>query len=686
MITHRRRTAPILLLLAWAALSCESSQIKLPTHPEPPPGAAPPPADSIRPTVIFVAPGDGATGVGSNATVRATFSEWVAEGSITPATFFLAGVAAIPGAVTLSESTAVFTPLGPLPPGQLYTATLTTGVKDLAGNSLESEYVWTFTIGLHLAPVANAGPDQDVPFGSTVTLDGTKSSDPEGAPLLYQWTQRLGPDVTGGTGFLSGPKPTFTAPADTTIIEFDLRVNDGTYTSAPDRIAITISPPIVYASPDGSDSNPGTREQPKQTIAAAIAAAAESDASVHLAQGIYGETVALVGGVGLFGGFQAGSWNRDPALFPTIISGGTTAVTGSAEASEVRIDGLTIRSADATEPGGSSYAVVLRGSQTITFHGCTIEAGSSASGTGGQDGGPGTSGSSGEPGSPGSCDDSAAPGAGGAGGAGQPYSGGKGGGGGFLPLFVGEDGGSGSGPDSGVGGIGGGPLNARGLAGEPGGPGEPGPDGFGGAELGTLNDAVYVPSNGSSGGAGGPGSGGGGGGGSSGGAGSDLVPGAGNGGGGGGGGGGPGTGASGGSGGGGSFGLVLVNTSGIVISQCVVRTEGGGSGGAGGAGGAGGLGGPSGSGERECRLEIGAAGGGGVGGAGGRGGHGGGGGGGPSIGIAWREGSAPTAGGTTFALGSAGQGGSSLAMPGADGAQREVLDFGTQAARGRASR
>ncbi len=39
------------------------------------------------------------------------------------------------------------------------------------------------------------GPDQTVPTGSTVHLDGSGSSDPNGDPLTYQWSQTGGPSV-----------------------------------------------------------------------------------------------------------------------------------------------------------------------------------------------------------------------------------------------------------------------------------------------------------------------------------------------------------------------------------------------------------------------------------------------------------------------------------------------------------
>jgi hypothetical protein len=45
---------------------------------------------------------------------------------------------------------------------------------------------------LNDAPVANAGPDQDVAQGTTVTLSGAASSDQDGSIASFSWTQRGG--------------------------------------------------------------------------------------------------------------------------------------------------------------------------------------------------------------------------------------------------------------------------------------------------------------------------------------------------------------------------------------------------------------------------------------------------------------------------------------------------------------
>ena len=53
------------------------------------------------------------------------------------------------------------------------------------------------------APVADAGPDQTVPLGALVELDGSGSSDPDGDPLNYDWTLTAAP--AGSTAILSNP-------------------------------------------------------------------------------------------------------------------------------------------------------------------------------------------------------------------------------------------------------------------------------------------------------------------------------------------------------------------------------------------------------------------------------------------------------------------------------------------------
>ncbi|MBC8017340.1 MAG: Ig-like domain-containing protein, partial [Verrucomicrobia bacterium] len=107
-------------------------------------------ADTILPTVSSTVPVSAATGVATNSSVTATFSEAMDPSTITiPATFTVkqGATTVVPGTVTYSGVTAVFTPTStPLAAG-LYTATITTAAKDLGGNALAVNKVWSFTIG-----------------------------------------------------------------------------------------------------------------------------------------------------------------------------------------------------------------------------------------------------------------------------------------------------------------------------------------------------------------------------------------------------------------------------------------------------------------------------------------------------------------------------------------------------------
>jgi len=104
--------------------------------------------DVALPMVNSTLPLTSATGVASNNTVSVTFSEPMTPSTINSNTFTLMnGTTPVAGTVTYSGSTATFTPASDLAASTTYTATVTTGAKDLAGNALAANLVWTFTTG-----------------------------------------------------------------------------------------------------------------------------------------------------------------------------------------------------------------------------------------------------------------------------------------------------------------------------------------------------------------------------------------------------------------------------------------------------------------------------------------------------------------------------------------------------------
>jgi hypothetical protein len=109
--------------------------------------------------------------VSAGSNVTATFSEEMDATTITGSTFTLtAGGSAVPASVTYNAATRVATlnPTADLAASTSYTATVTTGVEDVAGNPMAAPRTWTFTTA------AASGGGGGTP--ETVTLTATEDS------------------------------------------------------------------------------------------------------------------------------------------------------------------------------------------------------------------------------------------------------------------------------------------------------------------------------------------------------------------------------------------------------------------------------------------------------------------------------------------------------------------------------
>jgi len=153
------------------------------------------------PTVISIAPPKVALGVCPNSVVTATFSEAMNVASINAATFTVAP--GVTGTIThdASNTSFTFTPSSPLSIGTVYTATITTGVRDLFGNALASNFVWSFTIaanGCNPAPVvvSVSPPNIAVGFCSNSVVNAT-FSEAMNVATVNTTTFTVSPGVTG---------------------------------------------------------------------------------------------------------------------------------------------------------------------------------------------------------------------------------------------------------------------------------------------------------------------------------------------------------------------------------------------------------------------------------------------------------------------------------------------------------
>jgi hypothetical protein len=126
-------------------------------------------ATGAIPTVISTDPANAATGIAVDKKISATFSEAMNPSTINTGTFLLKqGINTITGTVSYSGTTAVFTPSANLLAGTTYTATITTGAQNTAGNSLAENYVWTFTTAAAIV----IPPPPPPPILGTATLFG----------------------------------------------------------------------------------------------------------------------------------------------------------------------------------------------------------------------------------------------------------------------------------------------------------------------------------------------------------------------------------------------------------------------------------------------------------------------------------------------------------------------------------
>ena len=116
------------------------------------------------------------------------------------------GLTPVTGTRTYSSvgATATFTPASPLAAGVLFTATITTGAQDFAGNPFAVPFTWTFTTG--------SGPDAIAPAVTSTTPANGETMVAPNAGINATFSKAMDPaTLTPATFTLVGPGPTFIA-------------------------------------------------------------------------------------------------------------------------------------------------------------------------------------------------------------------------------------------------------------------------------------------------------------------------------------------------------------------------------------------------------------------------------------------------------------------------------------------
>jgi hypothetical protein len=116
--------------------------------------------DTFPPIVLASNPSDGQTNVSVSTTISFQFSERMDPTTINSSSIIvMAGSTGVPGQVTLSNNgiIATFTPDSTLANSTSFTALVSSGVKDVAGNTLISAFSITFTTKAAVSPESSGG-------------------------------------------------------------------------------------------------------------------------------------------------------------------------------------------------------------------------------------------------------------------------------------------------------------------------------------------------------------------------------------------------------------------------------------------------------------------------------------------------------------------------------------------------
>ena len=147
-----------------------------------------------------------------------------------------------------------------------------------------------------------------------------------------------------------------------------------------------------FVSPNGLDTNAGTKTAPFKTIAAGISAASAgaSKPNVYVCAGSYPENLVIKGapaGVALHGGFDCASWlqtNATTTVAPTWIANATKPqYVLAVDATAALVEGLTLNAPNAADPGGSSIAVFVSASPGMTLRRSSVVGGDGSTGADG---------------------------------------------------------------------------------------------------------------------------------------------------------------------------------------------------------------------------------------------------------------------------------------------------------------
>jgi hypothetical protein len=220
---------------------------------------------NTAPTVLWTIPDNNAVDVSIGTTITVAFSVDMDSSTVNVTNFTVSdGGGPVAGTIFYSQafgSDALFTPTDPLEPSTTYTATVTTGVTNKAGNALAQDYTWSFTTG---AAPTGFTPEMlegkafasinEQPFGDyddwviqfdTETFNYWEAQFTSGPDTVVPTVGQGNWSISNGELIVDFPSKATVTLLDITATYFDVQIDDGI--NPPENVRLYKTNPFVEA-------------------------------------------------------------------------------------------------------------------------------------------------------------------------------------------------------------------------------------------------------------------------------------------------------------------------------------------------------------------------------------------------------------------------------------------------------
>ena len=336
----------------------------------------------LCPMVIDTNPDNAATNVPLNQVITVTFNEEMNPSTINSSSFIVTGASTIAGTLTYSGVTATFTPSVNLTPNTTYVVRITTAVKDLRGNALQEDYLFSFSTGATLQPlVLTTSPtpnETGVVLNKIVSATFNMPMDPA-TINTSTFTLKQGTTTITGVVTYSGNTALFTPNANLTAnTVYTATITTGAHNMAGVALASNyvwnfttgaiVAPRVILTDPFNTETGVALNKVVTATFDMAMNPLTITTSTFTLKQG----TDVILGSVSYSGNMASFTPNNPllaNAIFTATITTGAKNVAGVAIANNYVWTFKTINSSNAPDLGSASPFGAFGGNAGITNQG-----------------------------------------------------------------------------------------------------------------------------------------------------------------------------------------------------------------------------------------------------------------------------------------------------------------------------